>query len=117
MLYRALSDIWTGAGLQHGGQGPVFGDGGVRNTFQCLVSLKNISEPYVVLDHGTYCVDGRYSAMWSCPLDYVDGTHEIMSDAYYEGPAADGAALIEACSNQAKIIAGIVISNLTKRLR
>lgn len=93
----------------HGGQGPTFKSGGVTNEFYCVVSRLDLPEPYILFRHIIRFSDGRYSAH-----SEIDG--EPPGDPYYEGPAADGAALSDACMAQARTLAGIAISAFNAKL-
>jgi serine/threonine-protein kinase len=108
-LYGELSLLWGRAGLMHGGQGPTFKRGGVTNEFYCVLSRLDVPEPYIVFRHIVLFAKGRYSANWR-----IDGG--ATGDGYYEGPAADGEALVEACQAQARNLAGIAVSAFNARL-
>ena len=108
-LYGELDLLWGRAGLMHGGQGPTFKTGGSTNQFYCVVSRLDFEDPSIVFRHTVRFAYGRYAASWQ-----IDG--DPASDRYYEGPAADGEALVDACRAQARNLASIAIKALNLKL-
>jgi len=107
-LYGELHRIWTGVGLQHGGQNPTFKNGGSRNEFYCVVSKQGQDDPVVVFRHKIELFDGRLRASWS-----IDGAG---SGLEFDGSAADGDGLREALLASARNLSSSVIRELTDKL-
>lgn len=108
-LYSELTVLWGQADLMHGGQGATFKNGGFTNEFYCLVSRQGLPEPYILFRHIITFASGRYSASWMIDDGPVGST-------YYEGSAADGEGLSEACCVNARNLAGNAIRAFNERL-
>lgn len=107
-LYDALSGIWTANGLQQGGQGPTFKNGGVTNEFYCLISRSGQEDPAVVFRHKIELLDGRLRASWT-----IDGCEP---DIEFQGSPADDDSLRDALLDAARKISSKVIRALTYKL-
>lgn len=107
-LYVELDRIWTGVGLQQGGQNPTFTNGGATNEFYCLVSRRGQVDPAIVFRHKIELLDGRLRANWS-----IDGAE---SDLEFNGPSADDEGLREAVLASARRLSSSVIRELTNKL-
>ena len=92
----------------HGGQGPTPYDGGTINRFYCVLSRLDLHDPSIVFRHVVMLADGRFLADW-----HIDG--DPAGDGYFEGPAADGEALVTACKANARRLAGVAIRALDDR--
>jgi serine/threonine-protein kinase len=100
-LCAAIAQIWSDAGLQWAGQNATFKNGGATCEFNCLVSRRGQSDPYVILRHQVILADGRVTASW--------GIDDGPSGQYHEGPAADAEGLLNAAHQVARYLAGVVI--------
>ncbi len=107
-LYGELNRLWTGVGLQNGGQNPTFKNGGATNEFYCVVSRQGQADPVVVLRHKIELLDGRLRATWS-----IDGAEPVLE---FEGSSADCDGLREVLLASARKLSSSVIRNLTDRL-
>ncbi|MET2829410.1 protein kinase domain-containing protein [Mesorhizobium shangrilense] len=107
-LYVELNRIWTGVGLQQGGQNPTFKNGGATNEFYCVVSRQGQADPAVVFRHIIELLDGRLRASWS-----IDGAG---SGLEFDGSTADGEGLREALVMSARKLSSGVIRELTHKL-
>lgn len=108
-LYGDLSILLSQAGLMHGGQGPTFKNGGTTNDFYCVISRLDLPDPSILFRHMVMFADNRFSANW-----HIDGGPA--GNGYYEGPAADGDALVAACKGHARRMAGVAVRAFNDRM-
>ncbi|SOZ17204.1 serine/threonine protein kinase [Cupriavidus taiwanensis] len=108
-LCRALDEIWRSAGLQWGGQNPVFKSAGAANEFYCVVSQQDHTDPHVLFRHRIELRDGRVLATWE-----IDQRTPAKS---FEGPAADCDAMRQALLLNARQLASLVIRELNAKLQ
>ena len=108
-LYGELGRLWGQAGLMHGGQGPTFYEAGKTNQFYSVLSRLDLPDPNILFRHIVMVRDGRFLANWN-----IDGGPA--GDGYYDGPAADGVALLAACMAKARMMAGTAVRAFNKRL-
>lgn len=108
-LCEALDQMWRSAGLQWGGQNPVFKSAGAANEFYCVVSQLGHTDPYVMFRHRIELRDGRVLATWQ-----IDQAPPVI---LFEGPAADQDAMREALMMKARQLAGLVVRELNAKLR
>lgn len=107
-LYDALSATWASTGLQQGGQGPTFKNGGDSNEFYCLVSILGQEDPAVAFRHKIELLDGRLRASWT-----IDGGEPRIE---FQGSSADGDSLRDALIGAVRKISSNVIQALTYKL-
>ncbi len=107
-LLDELSRLWRSAGLQWGGQNPVFKKGGASNEFYCVVSKVGQSDPYVALYHKIEVSNGRILASWE-----ISGAEAGIT---FEGSSADKTGLHDAVQQTSRNLAGRVVRELNRKL-
>lgn len=107
-LYDELQKIWTNAGLEQGGQNPVFKEGGGTNEFYCVVSRQGQTDPNVIFRHRIEVRDARLIVSWS--ID--NGTPHFE----FSCSSAEGGRLVEETLAVARKHAGSVIRALNDKL-
>lgn len=107
-LCAELSRIWSSAGLQWGGQNPVFKNGGATNEFYCVVSRQGQEGPSVVFRHKIELSDGRVNVSWVI--------EDVIPTMEYKGPAGDADGLAASVLSKARILAAEVIRRLNVKL-
>jgi serine/threonine protein kinase len=107
-LLAELSRLWRSAGLQWGGQNPVFKKNGASNEFYCVVSKIGQSDPHVTIYHKIEVSNGRFLASWE-----ISGAE---SEKTFEGSAADKAGLHDTMLQISRNVAGRVVRELNRKL-
>lgn len=103
-----------GAGLQMGGQNPVFKNGGLTNEFHMLVSRKDTTEPFIYFQHRVALENETFVA--SIRVDQIIHSEEHWHK-YYSGPAADVEGLILAAKEYVRTACAEVIRHLVDKLQ
>ena len=111
-FFEDFRQIMDDAGLEAGGQGPVFLDRGLVNQFFLGIHRRSIPKPDVLIEHRLAVEQETLSASFR-----LDQYGSIIGEwqTYYSGAAADDEGLISAMAGNVRKVAVEVIRSLRKK--